>query len=162
MERSNLKKTHVKMVNVFDSTKLVIVVGPNYRDQLDYFHYKKVTDNNREFVPVPDSMLTHDESYNRYILGYDIFDGQYGYWRNKNASILSYVMGPNLFVNLKGVKTFKVQRNALDVKSTSTRCKAYNFIMLNDFSFYPIGTFKQFYDTMTTGTTLVIATVEFL
>jgi hypothetical protein len=144
---------------IVDNNRLIIVVGSNYQLQLDYYHYKTITPENRQFASVCNSAVTLDESYNRYILGYDKIGDQWGYWKNKDALFLSYKLGPSLFIDKDGVKHFKIFRKNIDF--TKTERHLHDVLMLKNYQLSET-TFKEIYDDHVMGTIMVLVSVEFL
>ena len=145
---------------VMSDFQLVIIVGNDFRQQLDYYHYRTITKKNREFVPVCNSSVTDDFSYNRYVLGYTKINGQWGYWKNKDALFLSTRYGPSLFVSKDKHKLYQTYRININFESTNRRLKKYRLLELHNFILTE-KTFEQIYNDHKT-LMFVMATVEFL
>jgi len=146
---------------VVNNMQLILIVGQNYKLQLNYFHYKTITDKNKQWVPVCNSSVTNDEAYNTYVLGYEKIEDQWGYWKNKDAKFLTTQYGPSLFINKDKHEVYWVYRRNIDFKATQRRLKDLRIIMLKDYKMTEVS-FEEVYNAHLGRHLFVLATVEFL
>lgn len=158
MVRSNARP--VSRYDIVINTEVVIVIGVNFKAQLDHFYYKIITPANKVFIPVRNSVLTNDESYNRYVLGFDKVGKQWGYWSNKDAKFLSYKFGPSLFIDKDGYKDYKLFKINIDFEKTEKKIKGDVWVLKN----YKLdkSTIQEIYDSQADRMMFVIASVEFI
>jgi len=158
MTRSNARP--VSHYDIVLNNEIVVVVGVNFKAQLDYFYYKTITPENKVFIPVRNSAITDDDSYNRYVLGFDKVGKRWGYWSNKDAKFLSYKFGPSVLVDKDRHKVFKEFKVNIDINKTEKKISG-DLWMLKNYNLTR-STFKEIYDSQSNGTMFVIASVEFL
>ena len=145
------------------SLTIVIVIG-DPKPQLEYYYHRNITRENREFVPIDPTVLTGDGRIDTLVMGYIERDGVFGYWKNKHASILSYVIGPDYLIYKDGSKRAVAFKKNLDVKRTAEKLNKFKFRVLIDKKWNTkFDTFEEVLSLVTGWERVItIASVEFL